>query len=81
MAIVKNSLEFEGKLGGLSFYKRRDSDKLIMRTKGGPSKKQINTSKSCEGMRLQQTEWKGCTIFASALRLSFWGLHRVADYT
>jgi len=69
-----------GSFGNASFYTRRGSDKVIARTKGGPSKEKIKTSPRFGNFRLQQTEWKGCTGFASVLRYAFGGLHRLADY-
>ena len=80
MAIVKGPIQLEGNVGNLSFYKRRDSDKIIVRSKGGASKEKIKKSAAFKGFRLQQNEWRGCTAFASKLRYAFGGLHRVADY-
>lgn len=80
MAIVKGPIQLEGNLGNLSFYKRRDSDKIIVRTKGGASKEKIKNSPAFKGFRLQQNEWRGCTALASKLRYAFGGLHRIADY-
>lgn len=80
MAVVKGPIQIEGNLGNLSFYKRRDSDKVIVRTKGGASREKIMKSPAFKGFRLQQNEWRGCTAFASKLRHAFGGLHRIADY-
>lgn len=80
MATVKGPFELNGAFGNASFYTRRGSDKVIVRTKGGASKEKIKTSPKFEGFRLQQKEWKGCTGFASMLRYAFGGLHRLADY-
>ena len=80
MAISKGHVPMEGSVGALSYYTRRGSDKIIVRTKGGPSKNAIRKSPKFEAMRLNQSEWKGCTAFASILRYTFGGLHRLADY-
>ena len=80
MATIKGPVQLEGGVGGMSFYTRRGSDKIIVRTKGGPSKQAIKNSPGFENLRLNQKEWKGCTSFASRLRFAFGGLHRVADY-
>jgi hypothetical protein len=69
-----------GSISNISFYTRKGSDKVIARTKGGAKKDKIKSSPKFEGFRLQQNEWKGCTRFASILRYTFGGLHRVADY-
>ena len=80
MAVLKGGFEIEGNVGGLSFYKRRGSDKIIVRSKGGASKQTIKNSPKFEKLRLQQNEWKGCTRFASCVKNTFGGLQRVADY-
>ena len=80
MATIKGPVQLEGGMGKMSFYTRRGSDKIIVRTKGGPSKKAIKNSPGFENLRLNQNEWRGCTAFASRLRYAFGGLHRVADY-
>jgi hypothetical protein len=80
MAIVKGPIQMTGSISNISFYTRRGSDKVIARSKGGASKEKIKNSPKFEGFRKQQDEWKGCTGFASMLRYSFGGLHRLADY-
>jgi hypothetical protein len=80
MAIVKGPITMTGSISNVSFYTRRGSDKVIARSKGGASKEKIKSSPEFAGFRLQQKEWKGCTGFASMLRYSFGGLHRLADY-
>jgi len=80
MAIVKGFMQITGSIKGVSFYTRRGSDKVIMRTKGGPSKEQIAHSPKFEKSRRQQKEFKGCSKFSSLGRYAFGGLHRLADY-
>lgn len=80
MAIVKGPIVMTGSISNVSFYTRRGSDKVIARSKGGASKEKIKNSPKFEGFRKQQIEWKGCTAFASSLRYTFGGLHRLADY-
>lgn len=80
MAIVKGPFQLSGSISGVSFYTRRGSDQVIMRSKGGISGDKIKRLPQYEGMRLQQKEWSGVTKFASALRYAFGGLHRLADY-
>jgi len=80
MAKVKGAIQMTGSVRGISFYTRRGSDEVIMRTKGGISKDKINRLPQFEGLRNQQKEWSGCTKFASGARAAFGGLHRLADY-
>ena len=44
MARIKGPLQIEGGMGSMSFYNRRGSDKIIVRTKGGASKQVIKNS-------------------------------------
>ena len=80
MAIVKGPIQLSGSLSNISFYTRRGSDQIIARTKGGASGDKIKRLPQYEGMRLQQKEWSGVTKMASAVRYTFGGLHRLADY-
>jgi len=80
MAIVKGFMQITGSIKGVSFYTRRGSDKVIMRTKGGATKDQIAQSPKFDKTRKQQKEFKGCSKFSSLSRYAFGGLHRLADY-
>jgi len=80
MAIIKGAFEMTGSIKGVSFYKQRGSDKVIMRTKGGASKEKIKKSPKFAELRKHQKEWSGCTRFGSGLRLALGGLNRLADF-
>ena len=80
MAIVKGFMQITGSIKGVSFYTRRGSDKVIMRTKGGATKKQIETSPKFEKTRRQMKQFGGAAKFGSLSRYAFGGLHRLADY-
>ncbi len=80
MAIVKGFMQMTGSIQGVSFYTRRGSDKVIMRTKGGPQKKQIENSPRFEKSRKNQCEFGGSGRFGSVSRHAFGELHRLADY-
>jgi len=80
MAIVKGFMQITGSIIGVSFYTRRGSDKVIMRTKGGATKDQIANSPKFEKLRKQQKEFSECARFGSLSRYAFGGLHRFADY-
>ena len=79
MVKIKGPFQLSGSMAGISFYKMRGSDKVIMRTKGGASKEKIQNSPKFEKLREQQKEWGGCSQFGSLARCAFGGLHRVAD--
>ena len=80
MTIVKGFMQLTGSIQGVSFYTLRGSDKVIMRTKGGATKKQISKSPRCENTRKQNMEFGGCSKFGSKARKAFGGLYRIADY-
>jgi hypothetical protein len=80
MAIIKGAIQMTGSISGVSFYTRRGSDKVIMRTKGGVSKEKMAKAPQYESLRRNQKEWGGCTKFGSMARYAFGGLHRLADY-
>jgi len=80
MAIVKSLFQIKGSVGEYTFYTMRGSKKLIMRTKGGPNKKQMENSPNFENVRKNQTEFGGCTKFGSKCRKAFGELYRFADY-
>ena len=80
MAIVKGFMQITGSIKGVSFYTRRGSDKVIMRTKGGATKNQIETSPKFEKTRRQMKQFGGAAKFGSLSRYAFGGLHRLADY-
>lgn len=80
MAIVKGPIKMTGSISGLSFYTRRGSDEIIVRTKGGVSGDKIKRLPQYEGLRKQQKEWSGTTKMGSGVRSALGGLHRLADY-
>jgi hypothetical protein len=80
MTIVKGFMQMTGSIQGVSFYTLKGSDKVIMRTKGGATKKQIANSPKFENTRKQNMEFGGCSKFGSKARKAFGGLHRIADY-
>jgi hypothetical protein len=80
MARLKGNIEFTGSLGELSAYKRRDSKEIILRTKGGASKKKIKTSPSFARTRLLNKEWGGCSKAGTAIRVVLAPLKHMADF-
>ncbi|MDP4239764.1 MAG: hypothetical protein Q8904_09895 [Bacteroidota bacterium] len=80
MTIVKGFMQMTGSIQGVSFYTVKGSDKVIMRTKGGATKKQIAKSPRFENTRKQNMEFGGCSKFGSKARRAFGGLQRIADY-
>jgi hypothetical protein len=81
MAIVKNKLlDISGSLGMFSFYKRKDSDKVILRTKGGATRKQIEKSPKFALTRLNNDEFGDAAKGGCAIRLAIFHIRHLADY-
>jgi hypothetical protein len=80
MTTVKGILQMTGSIKGVSFYTRRGSDKVIMRTKGGITKEKMEFAPQFEELRKNQQEFGGCAKFGSMTRYAFGGLQRLADY-
>jgi hypothetical protein len=59
MAKLDSHIQFTGALGNLSAYAVRGSDRIVLRTKGGPSRQQIKTSPSFEHARRNGAEFGG----------------------
>lgn len=79
MARLRGGIDFTGKIGGLSAYKRKDMDETIVRTKGGASRKKIKTSKSCERVRENNSEWAGCGRTAGNLKSALSYVYHLKD--
>jgi len=61
MAISKSVIQLAGSLANVSMYKRHDSDQVVVRLKGGPTKKHIKTLPQFEKVLQNNSEWGGCT--------------------
>ncbi len=80
MAVLKSLSEFEGSIGNITAYKRHDSEKTFLRTKGGVSKKKIKTHKNFVRTRELNAEWSGCAKAAAMVKDLFHHQQSVADF-
>jgi hypothetical protein len=80
MAHLTSQIEFVGPVGGLSFYKRRDSDKIIIRSKGGASKEKIKTSERFVRVRRNNMEFGARSSATRQIRRAIEPLKFIADY-
>lgn len=80
MAVLKSLSEFEGSIGNIIAYKRRDSDKIFLRAKGGVSKKRIQHDKNFARTRELNAEWSGCAKAAAMVRDLFHHQDLVTDF-
>ena len=80
MAIVRGALQVTGSIKGMTFYTRVGSDKVIMRTKGGPGKQRMAKGPEFEKLRQHQQEWGACVQFARAVRQAVGMNYRLCDF-
>lgn len=81
MARIKHTGgDLTGKIGALSYYKRKDLEGIIVRTKGGPSKKMVKTSTSFALTRRYNMEFGGCSKMGAQIRRKLRPINVLADY-
>lgn len=80
MAKLKGALQMTGNIGGMSIYKMKGCDELIVRVKGGATREQIETLESCKVVRQNNNEWRGVTQLAGAIRRSIKPIIGLSDY-
>lgn len=68
MATLEGSILFTGSLNNLSAYKMRGSDKIILRRKGGPTKRQVKHSPNFENTRNNNKEFGGRAMAAACIK-------------
>lgn len=82
MAILDNNeIQFTGSFGKMTAYRMHGSDKIVVRKKGGPTKKQIKTSPKFKLTRLNNSEFSGAIQAANSIRFTMMlPILRLADY-
>jgi hypothetical protein len=80
MAILKGVLAYTGSMGGLSAYRMRGVDHIVLREKGGPRKVQVKNHPNFDLTRRNNEEWKACMSAVSSVNLSLHGTRHLADY-
>ena len=80
MAISKAAFQITGGIRGFSFYTIAGSDKVIVRTKGGPKKIRVKKAPEFEKLRSHQKEWFACVLFSKELRDALGETYRLADF-
>jgi hypothetical protein len=68
MAGQEPGLDFTGSLHNISAYKRRDMDTIIIRSKGGPSKRMIKSHPSFDLTRRNNKEFGGRSTASKLIR-------------
>jgi hypothetical protein len=80
LAILTDGIQFTGSISNLSAYRMRGSDKIILRRKGGASRKQIQKDPAFESTRNLNYEWAAVTWAAMNIRAGLAALKPLADY-
>ena len=80
MAILFSDIQFLGSVGNLSAYRMKGSDKIILRKKGGGSRKKIKTSPSCERIRKINMEFGGRSAVTKLIRRALGPVRLLADF-
>jgi hypothetical protein len=80
MGTLHGNLSFTGSISNISAYTMRGHDKVILRTKGGASKKHIQTLPAFESTRNLNNEWKVVVLAAGRIRRGLNGLKPLAGY-
>ena len=80
MAKLEPGFGFTGSLHNLSAYKRKDMEKIILRTKGGPSKRKIKTLPSFDLTRRNNKEFGGRSTACKWILRVLYPLKPLSDY-
>ena len=80
MAQMQSGFAFTGTIGNLSAYKMKGSDKIILRTKGGATKKRIKTDSAFAMTRRINSEFGGRSTAAKWVIRMLSVLRPLADY-
>ncbi len=80
MAKLSGQIGFTGTIGGLTAYTMKGSDKIIVRKKGGVSKKRIQQDPKFAMTRRYNEEWKACIAAARQINRAIFPIRHLADY-
>ena len=80
MAQLHPDFSFTGRLGNISAYRMKGSDKIILRTRGGAKKDKIKRHPRFENQRRSYTEFGGRATATKCLRSALFPLQQLADY-
>lgn len=80
MAILKGMPAYTGSMGGLSAYRMRGVDRIVLREKGGPRRGQVKNHPNFDLTRRNNEEWKACMSAVRSVNLSLHGVRHLADH-
>ena len=70
---------FTGNLGHYSMYKRKGSDKWIIRAKGGPSAERLKSDPDLASCRRQMSTFGACSTTAKMIRGAMFDVEKLGD--
>jgi hypothetical protein len=79
MAILQGDIKFTGSIGGVSCFKDK-AGRYIVRTKGGPTKKQIQKDPAFEEVRKNNKEFGGCSMAGKQVRIALGSLEKLTNH-
>ena len=80
MAKANINYPLTGSFGGISIYRMKGSDKLIVRTKGGASKNKIKYDPAFEKVRLCNAEFGACGMAAGKIMRALLYIKHLSDH-
>jgi hypothetical protein len=80
MAKLEGNIQITGSLDNLSFYKMRGSEKIIVRRKGGPTRKQVKQSPKFANTRRNNKEFGGRAAATAFIKQLLNPLRFMADH-
>lgn len=80
MGRLESKIQFTGSFGGLSFYRMKGVDFVVVRRRKGPSKEKIRRSPQFDAHRRNSKEFMGRSRAASALLDTLHPLKTLADH-
>ncbi|RPE08201.1 hypothetical protein EGT74_14145 [Chitinophaga lutea] len=75
-----NATQFTGTVGDFTYYRLPGIDRIIVRRKGGVSKKRIKKAPEFERTRQNNVEFSGCAKLAAYIHDQLHPVARLADY-
>lgn len=80
MARLEGSIQFTGKLGDFIAYKRSDSDRIIIRLKGGPTAERVKEAPEYINTRRNNSEFSGRSKASKWVRRAIRNVLDISDY-
>ena len=79
MAKIKAGFPLNGTLGNYSIYKRKGTEKIVIRAKGGPSNELIKTSPRFAATRKSNKEFSGAGMASGKIQRAMYAVTHLAD--